>query len=496
MKRNLLTVALLCLFFLFSISVSSQTQGVLSLDKAIKIATDSSLTAFKAKNLYLSGYWQYRTFKAKRLPSITLDTSPFGYSRNIVKRYDSENNVDVYKSQQNLNSSASITLSQNVDLTGGTFYVDSYLSYIQNYGVSQYKQYSSVPFRMGYSQSLFGFNSFKWDKRIEPLHYERVNKELVYNLEAISEQTAEYFFDLALNQAIHRLSKQNLANNDTLYRIGQERYKIGSISQPDLLTLKLNLINSQNDLSDAEISQKSSSFKLLSYLRLDKGSIIELELPSKPLGILIPIDKALEKVRINNPTFLEQKENVLTAQKTFEKAQKENRFSASMSASIGFNQVANSLPDTYKRLLRQDVVSVSLTVPILDWGVSKGKVNTARSDLNVIKISAKEAEQSLEQEVLMAVNEFNDRQSRIKLAEEAREISLEGYDKTRQLFLIGKTNVDALNQAVSRRIQAEISYVTSLKSYWLCYYKIRLLTLYDFATDTTISAQYEQTEGF
>ncbi|OJU37047.1 MAG: hypothetical protein BGN96_04205 [Bacteroidales bacterium 45-6] len=496
MKRNLLTVALLCPFFLFSLSANSQTQAVLSLDKAIKIATDSSLTAFKAKNLYLSGYWQYRTFKAGRLPSVTLGASPFGYCRNIVKRYDSQNNVDVYKSQQNLNSSASITLSQNVDLTGGTFFVDSYLSYIQNYGVSQYKQYSSVPFRLGYSQSLFGFNSFKWDKRIEPLRYERVKKELTYNLETISEQTAQYFFDLALNQAIHHLSKQNLANNDTLYRIGQERYKVGSISQPDLLTLKLNLINSQNELRDAEISHKSSTFKLTAYLHIDKGSRFELELPSKPLTIFIPVDQALKKAKENNPTYLVQKENVLTAQKAYEKAQKENRFSASMSASIGFNQIANSLPDTYKRLLRQDVVSVSLTVPILDWGVSKGKVNTARSDMNVSKISAKETEQSLEQEVLLAVEEFNDRQSRIGSEEEAKQIAQQAYEKTRQLFLIGKTNVDAINQAQSRQIEAEINYVTSLKNYWLCYYKIRRLTLYDFATDTTISTQYEQAEEF
>ena len=51
---------------------------------------DSSLEAFRTKNMYLSGYWEYRTFKANRLPSLTLNMTPAQYNRDITKRYDSE----------------------------------------------------------------------------------------------------------------------------------------------------------------------------------------------------------------------------------------------------------------------------------------------------------------------------------------------------------------------------------------------------------------------
>ncbi|MBP1617177.1 MAG: Outer rane efflux protein [Bacteroidetes bacterium] len=489
MKRNPIIGHLLCPFFLFSSSVNSQAQGVLSLDKAIKIATDSSLASFRAKNLYESGYWQFKTFRAARLPSLTFSAYPFVYNKSFVERYDSQQDMDVYKSQQTLNSYGTLTLSQNIDLTGGTFYIDTYLKYLQGFGASQYKQYTSVPFRVGYSQALFGFNSFKWDKRIEPLHYERVKKELQYNLETISQQTVEYFFDVALNQAIHDMNIRNLASNDTLYRIGQERYKIGSVSQPDLLTLKLNVINSQNELSDSEINLKSSLFKFTSYLRLKNGTSIQCELPLNLLGIFISTEEAIAKARKNNPVYLEQKENVLTAQKSLEKAQKTSRFSASVSASIGFNQVASTFSDSYRNPMRQDVVSVSLSMPILDWGLSKGQINMARSDLDVAKISAEEAEQAFEQEILIAVNEFNNRSTRIKLIDEARRIAGIAYEKTRQLFLIGKADVTDVNQATVQRMQAEINYITSLKNYWLSYYKIRQLTLCDFETNTMCSTE-------
>ena len=53
------------------------------------------LSAFRYQNLYLSGYWEYRTYKANRLPSLTLDLTPAKYYRYITQRYDSNEDMDV-----------------------------------------------------------------------------------------------------------------------------------------------------------------------------------------------------------------------------------------------------------------------------------------------------------------------------------------------------------------------------------------------------------------
>jgi len=496
MKKLSIIATCIYPFLLFSQTKTTEKTKTITLLQAIEIAGDSSLSAFKAKNSYLSGYWQYRTFKAERLPSMSLDMTPFSYNQNFVERYDYQNNVDTYKSQQSLNSNANLSIKQNVDLTGGTFTVNTELGYLRNYGLTQYVQYTSIPFSVGYSQSLFGFNSFKWEKKIEPVRYEKVKKELIYNLQEISEQTSEYFFDLALNQTIYDLAKQNIANSDTLYRIGQERYKIGTISQSDLLTLKLNVINSRNDVSNAEINLKTSTFTFASYLRYDTQIQFHLELPTKPLDIIILADDVMKKSRENNPTIPEMKETILTAQQTLDQTKKQSRFSASLSASVGFNQVANDFTDAYKKPLQQNVVSVSLSVPIIDWGLNKGKVNMARENLNTVKITAKQTEQSFEQDVLMTVYEYNLRQSQIQLSEEAKQIAELAYNKTKQLFIIGKTDVNGVNLAISRQIEAEENYITSLKNYWLCYYKIRKLTLYDFEGKKPISFDFEKIHGF
>ena len=70
---------------------------VLTLNKAIEQAADSSLEAFRMKNMFLSGYWEFRTYQAQRLPSLTMNFTPAQYYRDITRRYDSENDLDVYR---------------------------------------------------------------------------------------------------------------------------------------------------------------------------------------------------------------------------------------------------------------------------------------------------------------------------------------------------------------------------------------------------------------
>ena len=171
------------MFGSFMLTASIQAQELrLTLDDAISIAADSSLSAIRAESSYLSGYWEYRAFKAERLPSLTLNLTPAQYNRRIVQRYDSGSDRDVYRTQQSYYASGGLSVKQNVDWTGGTLYMETNLDYLRYFGADTYSQFTSVPFRIGYSQNLVGYNDFKWDKLIEPLKYERKQKELTYNI--------------------------------------------------------------------------------------------------------------------------------------------------------------------------------------------------------------------------------------------------------------------------------------------------------------------------
>ena len=457
----------------------------------IALANDSSLSAFRYQNMYLSGYWEYRSYKAARLPSLSLNLTPAQYYRYITQRYDSQADVDVYREQQMFSATAGLSLVQNFDLLGGTFYVDTQLDYLRNFGDVNSTQFSTVPFRIGYQQDLLGFNAFRWDRKIEPLKFEKVKKQFIYNSEGVSEEAVNYFFSLAMAQADYRLAEENLTTADTLYAIGEQRQKIAAISQADLLTLKLDKVNARNTLKNAEITRKRAMSALATFLNLDKNTYIEIDLPSRPRYVDIPADRALLLAKENNPTYLEQRQNVLEAEREVDRTKKESRFNASVNASVGFNQVADNLGAAYRNLLQQDLVSLTVSIPLVDWGVRKGKYNMARNNLNVVKIAARQEEISLEEDVMMTVSDFNVQQDLIASASEALDLAELAYDQTRRRFIIGKADISSLTLSLNRQQEAQKNYIQALQNYWFNYYKIRKLTLHDFESGMSLSDRFD-----
>ena len=494
MKISLRILFTLLIVFSAMSGASGANQVTLSLQDAIRLANDSSLTAFRNRNLYASGYWEWRTFKANRLPSLALDVTPARYYRYITQRYDSQNDIDVYRSQQMYTASAGLSVTQNVDFLGGSLYLQSDFEYMRNFGSIKGNQFSTIPVRLGYRQDLIGFNTFRWERRIEPMKYEKVKREFIYNMETVSEDVVNHFFNLALAQTELRLAEENLATSDTLLSIG-ERFKIASISQADLLTLRLDRVNAQNTLENARIEIKRARLSLATYLGLDSDTEIEVTLPGKPRIVAIPEERALEYARENSPVVMQHRQAVLEAEREVNRTRVQSWFNASLDASIGFNQVARTFGEAYRHPLQQDLVSLSISVPLVDWGVRKGKYNIARNTLNVAQIAARQEELSLEQDVTITLRDFESRQRLVSTAVEALDLADMAYAQTRQRFIIGKADINSLTLSHNRQQEASKNYITSLQNYWLSYYKIRKLTLHDFELDVPIQAQFDAVYG-
>ena len=487
MKRLSIILPLL----LTILTAAAQQRVHLDLARTIEIAADSSLQAFRNQNLYLAGYWEYRAYRAERLPSLDLSLTPVSYNRYITQRYNYDENIDVYRAQQMYSASGGLTVRQNFDPLGGTFYLETNLAYMRNFGLTKSTQFSSVPVRLGYSQQLLGFNEFKWARRIEPVKYEKVQKEFLYNMEQLSETAVTNFFTLALAQAEYRLAQDALASADTLYTIGERRFKIAAISQADLLTLRLDRVNAANSLENTRIALKRAMFTLASFLGMDKDTQIEVTLPPAPMAKEINADAALAYAKANNPTLIQHRQNILEARRDLARRKVEQRLSANLNASIGYNQVAPQFRDAYSNLMRQDLVSLTLSIPLVDWGVRKGRLNMAKNNLSVVEIAASQDELAVEEDIIMTVSDFNIQQRLVASALEALDLADAAYAQTRQRFIIGKADISTLTLSHNRQQDANKNYISSLQNYWLSYYKLRRLTLYDFEANIELTTKFD-----
>ena len=114
----------------------------------------------------------------------------------------------------------------------------------------------------------------------------------------------------------------------------------------------------------------------------------------------------------------------------------------------------------------------------------------AKNNLNVVKIAARQEEISLEEDVMMTVSDFSVQQDLIASAEEALDLAELAYDQTRKRFIIGKADINSLTLALNRQQEAQKNYIQAMQNYWLNYYKIRKLTLFDFESGMSLSRTF------
>ncbi|MGM0530863.1 MAG: TolC family protein [Bacteroidota bacterium] len=487
------------LIFIFSLQLlqistngySQETpEANLTLQNVIDIAKDSSLNAFIEKNRYLADYWNFRSYKAEFLPKLNLSARPFSYTRAVREEFNWQDSSYQYIEQQDLNSYLNLSLNQNIPFTGGKVYIDSDIGRLQNFNNGGI-QYSSTPVRIGIEQGLFDYNHLKWQKKLEPLQFERAKKDYIQEREEIAERAVHHFFNLLLAQITLDIEKTKYTNADTIYKDGRERYKKGSISQEDLYSLRLRKLNAENSLKQTRNRVKRSENDLITFLRLKEDVSIELTVPEEIPKLNIDPSKALEKAQKNNPRTIWHEERRIRAERNVTRAKK-SRYHANLDISFGLNQTNEDIEQAYQNLLDQQKIRVSLNIPIVDWGLTQKRYNLARRNQQVTNASVKQSEIRFDQNVRRTIEEFNLQKNIIERAALADTLARKSYVLVQKRFLDGEADIVKLNSAEQDKISARKSYIRELEEYWEYIYEIRQLTGYDFVNQGELSVDFNK----
>lgn len=486
------TIILSILCFLFTTQIYAQDKKYLTLDDVIRVASQQSLDAFINQNMYRANYWEFRYFKADRLPSLTLDATALDYDRSMQKVYNYTENRDEYIERENFNSNLSLRLNQNVGFTGGQLYAQSSLNMTQKLGDDQLSSWSSTPFSIGYSQNINGYNALKWTAKIEPVKFEKAKKEYIQSKEELAIKATRMFFNLVDAQIEVNISTTNLANADTLFTIGKGRFQVGTVTQDQLLNLELNFMNSKLALTRANLGLERAKAQMNSFLSFEKETNVECIVPSYSTDLQVNPEKAVELATSNNPEILNQQQRLMEEARKVNRAKSENGVSGTFFAVYGLNQNSEQFSEVYQNPLGRQQLRAGISMPILDWGRKKGQLAMARSNQEVIRISINQEKIDFEQNIVMNVMEFNLQGNQVLNTAKADTIAQLRYDVTQQRFLIGKIDVTDLNIARNDREKARRAYIASLRSYWNYYFAIRRLTLFDFENNITLSEDFDQ----
>ena len=482
-------VFFLCLFLLPHFGLAQTDTLHLSLDDCITMARRQSIDAAVALGELRSAYWQWRSYRADLLPEVSLS----GTAPSWNKRYSSYQQADgslSFVRNDYLGLDGAVNITQKLWPTGGTLSVESSLDYLHQSGSGgSGNQFMSLPVAVTLSQPLFSVNHLKWNRRIEPLRYREAQARFLTETEQVAMQAISLYFGLLLAGEQVNISKQNLQTAEKLYEVAQAKRRMGTISENDVLQLRLDVLTARSALTNSESNRQTRQFALRSFL--DVEADIEPVVPEGVPQVRLDYDNVLNHALQNNALATTMRRRQMEADYAVASA-RANRQSINLYAQLGYTGTGDNMNSAYRNLLSNEVVSVGITVPLLDWGKRKGQRRLAESNRDIIQGQLRQQSQDFRQDIFILTEQFNNQAEQLRIACEADTIARRRYHTNVETFKIGSISTLELSSAQTAKDQARQNRIQQLFNYWYYYYQLRSIALWDFERGCDISEDFEK----
>jgi outer membrane protein len=457
----------------------------LSLKDVVEMAKGNSIAAKQAITTRETKYWQWRNYKSNYQPQLSLSGNLPGYSKTDIQVLQ-PNGTILFQPVHNDNSELTLNFSQSITSTGATIYGMTQLQRFDDFDRNTVL-YNGVPYAIGFSQPLGQYNSLKWDKKIQPLLYNESKQAYIEAQEQIAITATGYFFDLLLAQVNLQIAETNYTNTQSILKIANTKFELGKVSKNEILQLQLELLNAKKAVGIAKRDKEIASLTLRSYISQEGDNHIALVVPETISNMSVSADKVLKEAYANRSDAIAFVRRVAEAKRDVAIARGQTGLTASLTANLGSANTASNILGVYKSPQNQQLLELTFSIPVLDWGRSKSKIKTAEANEQFTEYAVEQDEQTFKQQIVTQVTLFDQMKEQVGLTAEADSIAGEKYEIAKQRYVLGNLSITDLSIAFQENDQAKRDYVAALRDFWGAYYQLRYLSLYDFENNEKIN---------
>ncbi len=466
------------------VAMSSYAQLQLSLEDVVHISRSKNLSARKAYVESKSAYWNYQIHKSNLRPQLRLSTQLADFSMGTTPVSQEDGSIEIKTINQN-SSNASISLIQPLPFLGAQVFMNSYLYRFDNFS-NKTHSYSSQPLEVGIQLPVLKFSQLKWDKRIEPMLYQESQKEYDRDLEFSAFQAVDLFFRNLTDRHEFNMANLNMATNTELYRISEEKFKMGRISRDELLQVKLMMVNAKKSLKAAKVEMENSSLILLTHLSLSEVVDFTPVVPSFIPAFNLTADRAIDYALKNNPESIAFKRRLIQANQEVARTKGATGITGDVFATMGYGSNFNKLTNWQQDLNQHANLSVGLSIPIIDWGRTNAARKKAEMKKELEETTVLQEQINFEKEIIALVNIVEMLKENIQVETEAKTIAAERYEIAHKRYLAGDLSILELNMAQNEKDYASRSLLSIQGNFWVNYHRLRMITLHDFINKTPL----------
>jgi outer membrane protein TolC len=450
----------------------------ISLGDAVNIYVYNTKYIKTERLKYENALLEYENHQKSFLPSLEFNLAPvsFNHSMRLLQNYSTGqyNNIEEFSNT----TYGGLNISQKLGLTGGTFQLSSSLSFLREFS-SNKNSFSSTPLYISYSQSLFGGGKrYKFEKAIYHLRNAVTMKNYCTSVSYEQQNILTLYLEAYSNMMDVQFYSKTVNIGDTILMHALLRKKSGKITEYDYNQVELQQLESKIQLQKSIFAYESSLRRLADEIGLDKIGLKPLTDTNFPH--LIDSGVVMQHVRRNNPELQNMEIEKLQAKYTLYNAKLKNKFNADISLSYGLNQYAQTFRQAYTNPDRQQAISISLSVPVFQWGINRNEKKIAENEYEKILLNQEKSIKEFNESIYNSVFSYNHSKSLTDIADQKYKLSARQYEFAAIRFSVG--NISAIELTTANKIffAAKQEYMTVMKSLYINYYKIRHLTLHDF----------------
>ncbi|OFY60036.1 MAG: hypothetical protein A2V50_02680 [Bacteroidetes bacterium RBG_19FT_COMBO_42_10] len=480
MKKSFKTrqTVLLSGFLLIISTLSGLSQKGLILEEALKIAETNSPTMKRTRLSLIRSQENLNAQQAALKSNFSLSINPIGYSQNrtfneLISKWNSTRTTESY---------GLFTVSQPIVLTDARVSLTNRFGYTDSY--SEYTDQTTKGFSNNLSlnldQPLFTYNRTKLQLRELELALE--NSQLNYAIQLLSlenmvTQAFYYVYQQQQSLAIARQAYQNMIQS---YEVSKNKVDAGISPREEMFQAELNLATTKSDFENKQVDLDNAKddFKIMIGMSLYDDLIVlpNIDVDTVRIDIAFAIDQGLA----NRMELRQRKISIEESEFNLIQTKSLNEFRGSLGLSIGLFGDNEKFGNVYDNPTDNESVSLSLIIPLWDWGEKKSRIKASEATIETANISLEEEQNDIILNIRKVYRNLLNLQNQIGIARQNVTNAQLTYDLNLERYKNGDLTGMDLNIYQNQLSEKQLSYTNSLISYKLELLNLKIQTLYDF----------------
>jgi outer membrane protein TolC len=488
MRKFRLKTGAFILIFYAGIMTGYSQQG-LTLEQSLGIAESNSPAMKRTKLNLVRSQENLNAQNAALKSQFSLTVNPVGYSQNrsfneLISKWNSVKTTESY---------GLFTVSQPIVFT------DARVSLINRFGYrDSYSEYSnsttkgfSNDLSLNLDQPLFTYNRTKL--QLKELELALENSKISYAIQLLSleKNVTQAFYYVYQQQQSLDIAKQAFENMQKSYDIIRNKVEAGISAREEMFQAELNLATARSDYENkqVELENAKDQFKILIGINMYDDIIVlpNIEVDTVQVDIAFAIDQGLA----NRLELRQRQIDIESSQFDLIQTKALNEFKGSLSLSVGLFGDNQKFSDVYSSPTDNEEVSLSLTIPLWDWGERKSRIKATEATIQSANISYEEETNNIILGVRQVYRNLINLRNQIGIARQNVVNAQLTYDLNLERYRNGDLTGMDLNLFQEQLSQKQLSFTNSLISYKLELLNLKIQTLFDFEKKQQVSPVME-----